>query len=88
VIVWMWDADGPDASACGVTDAEERAKRAADAAMRSMGAAATVYAATHLGGGGWMRDGYRPTGVYWTARMGADGDVTWRMGNSRLAVAS
>ena len=78
MIVWTWDADGPDASACGVTDAEEKAIRAAEAGMRSTGAAsATVNAATHLGGGGWMRDGYRPTGVYWTARMDADGNITW-----------
>jgi hypothetical protein len=89
VVVWTWDADGPGASGCGVSDAGESAMRAAEKGMRSTGAAvATVNVMTHLGGGGWMRDGYRPTGVYWTARMGASGNVTWTVGNRRLAVAS
>jgi hypothetical protein len=89
MVVWTWDADGPDASACGVTDAEASAMRAAEKGMKSTGATtATVKAMTHLGGGGWMLDGYQPTGVYWIAIGGAGGSVTWSMRNSRLAVAS
>jgi hypothetical protein len=89
VIVWTWDVDGPQRSACGVTDAEGSAKRAVETAMRATGAGtATVEACAHLAGLGWMQSGYRRTGVFWTATADEAGDIRWRMGNRRLAIAS
>ena len=33
MIVWLWDADGPDGSASGVTDGQATACRAAEEGM-------------------------------------------------------
>lgn len=77
MIVWLWDADGPDASASGVTGDHAAACRAAEAGMTAAGAVtATVEVATYLDGGGWMSSGYRRTGHLWTARR-HDDRVTW-----------
>jgi hypothetical protein len=72
-----------------VTDDEQRAKRAAEAGMRARGAStATVEACAHLAGGGWLIAGYRRTGVAWTAHADANGDISWRMVNRRLALSA
>ena len=77
MIVWLWDADGPDGGASGVTDDQDSACRAAEKGMAATGAVmATVETARHLDGGGWMKSGYRPTGHVWTARR-LDGGVAW-----------
>jgi hypothetical protein len=88
VIVWLWDADGPDGSASGVTDDQAAACRAAERGMSVTGAAtAVVEAAMHLDGGGWMRSGYRRTGYLWTARR-HDGRVTWTGSHRCLELAA
>ena len=69
ITVWLWDADGPDRSASGVTAEDCAAKDAAKEGMITTGAiTATVEKAAHLGGGGWMRSGSPRTGTGWTAR--------------------
>jgi hypothetical protein len=88
VIVWLWDADGPDGGASGVTGDQDSACRAAEEAMAATGAAmATVETATHLDGGAWMKSGYRPTGHVWTARR-RDGEVAWTESHRLERVAS
>jgi hypothetical protein len=87
VIVWLWDTDGPDGSASGVTDDQAAACRAAEAGMTSTGAAtAVVEVAMHLDGGGWMSSGYRRTGHLWAARR-HDGRVTWTRSRRLLAAS-
>jgi hypothetical protein len=77
ITVWIWDADGPSVSASGVTDDEDAARHAAEAGMTSAGAVtATVEAASHLGGGGWMEFGYARRGYGWAAHR-HDGQITW-----------
>jgi hypothetical protein len=77
VIVWLWDADGPNGSASGVTGDQGAACRAASESMAVTGAStATVEAAAHLSGGGWMSSGYRRTGHRWAARRHGS-HVTW-----------
>ena len=69
VTLWVWDADGPHASACGVSDDADAARCAAGEGMAATGAdTATVQEVTHRAGGGWMRSGYHRTGTGWTAR--------------------
>jgi hypothetical protein len=88
VIVWLWDADGPDGSASGVTDSQATACRAAEEGMTVTGAATTtVEEATHLGGGGWMRSGYRRTGHMWTAQR-HNGQTTWTESRRCLELAA
>jgi hypothetical protein len=75
--VWIWDADGPSVSASGVNDDEDAAKHAAQAGMTTSGAlTATVEAASHLGGGGWMKSGYERRGHGWAAQCHG-GQITW-----------
>ena len=77
MIVWLWDADGPDGSASGVTDGQATACRAAEEGMAVTRAAmATVEVAVHFDGGAWMSSGYRRTGHMWTARH-RNGQITW-----------
>jgi hypothetical protein len=88
VIVWLWDTDGPDGSASGVTDDQAAACRAAEKGMTATGAAtAVVEAAVHLDGGGWMSSRYRRTGHGWTARR-HDDRVTWTEFRRNLELAA
>jgi hypothetical protein len=48
VIVWMWDTDGPDRAVGGVTDNEERARRAVEALMLSGQTTAARVEMVHL----------------------------------------
>ena len=69
MIVWLWDADGPNGSASGVTGDRAAACRAAVEGMALTGAAtAVVETAAHLAGGWWLSSGYCRTGHQWTAR--------------------
>jgi hypothetical protein len=77
-VLWTWGTNAPDRSACGVSATEDRAKRAAAAAMRGIGAtAAIVEAAALLSGGAWLEAGYRRTGTVWTARIDTTGRIRW-----------
>ncbi len=42
MIVWLWDTDGPDGSASGVTDDQDAAHRAAEKGMTATGAVTAV----------------------------------------------
>jgi len=87
VIVWLWDADGPEGSASGVAGDQAAACRAAESGMASTGAVtAVVEAAAHLDGGGWLSSGYRRAGLGWTARR-REGRVTWTEFRRELAAS-
>jgi hypothetical protein len=78
LIVWTWDADGPGASACGVTDDETRALADAEELLTE-GRAETArveMAYAHMGGL-WIKSGYQRSGSGWTAVVGPDGSVRW-----------
>ena len=88
MIVWLWDADGPDGGASGVSGDPAAACRAAENGMAATGAAtAVVEAAVHLDGGGWLTSGYRRTGHGWTARR-HEGRVTWTIFCRRRELAA
>lgn len=87
MIVWLWDADGPDSGASGVTGDQAVACRAAENGMTATGAlTALVEAAEHLDGGGWLSSGYRRTGRGWTARR-LEGRVMWTEFRRELAAS-
>ena len=89
MIVWVWDATGPERGACGVAAGEAAARRAALAAMFATGAAAAVVeSAAFAGGGGWIADGYRRIGAGWTVSAAPGGGYTWRAFNRRLPAAA
>jgi hypothetical protein len=74
VIVWLWDAG----SARGVTDDESRARRAAEAFMRSGRAdTARVEKALAVTGISALASGYLRTGHGWTAQPRRDGLIRW-----------
>jgi hypothetical protein len=79
VIVWMWDADGPDRAVGGVTDNEERARRAVEALMLSgQTTAARVEKAHLVTGFGALTSHYQRMGEGWTAhRHRGKVAVTW-----------
>jgi hypothetical protein len=76
MIVWIWDASGPAASACGVAGTAEAARDAAGALVTSgrADAARVEQAAVVLGV--TLTCGYWPTGRAWQARLHA-GQLTW-----------
>jgi hypothetical protein len=75
--VWLWDASGPARTACGVTDSESRARRAAEAVLTSGQADAARIEQAALGlGAGTMTYGYQRTGRARHARV-RNGHVTW-----------
>jgi hypothetical protein len=79
VIVWLWDADGPDRAVRGVTDDEERARQAAESWIVSgQAGAAQVERAQFVTGFAALTAHYKRTGHGWTARRARDdGIVTW-----------
>jgi hypothetical protein len=76
MIVWIWDASGPAADACGVAGTAEAARRAAGSLLAS-GAAGTarVEQATIVIGRTLSYD-YCPTGRAWAGRM-ESGSPAW-----------
>jgi hypothetical protein len=71
MIVWIWDASGPAADACGVAGTAEAARRAAGARLANGQArAARVEQAAVVIGHGLSYD-YCPTGRAWAARLEA-----------------
>jgi hypothetical protein len=76
MIVWIWDASGPAADACGVAGTAEAARRAAGSLLASGRArAAHVEQATIVIGRTLTYD-YCPTGRAWAARL-ESGSPTW-----------
>jgi hypothetical protein len=84
MIVWIWDASGPAASACGVAGTAEAARSAAGSLVTSgrADAARVEQAAVVLGT--TLTYGYCPTGRAWHARLDA-GRLTWTTGPPRQA---
>jgi hypothetical protein len=77
MMVWLWDASSPAASACGVTDTDTAARRAVASELIS-GRAETARlekAELVIGRQGLSYD-YCPTGRAWTARLAA-GKPAW-----------
>jgi hypothetical protein len=78
MIVWIWDASGPAADACGVTHTAEAARQAAgDLVAAGKAEAARVEQASIVVGTGLSYD-YAPTGRGWAARLEA-GRLTWTL---------
>jgi hypothetical protein len=78
MIVWIWDASGPAASACGVAGTAEAARDAAGALVASGRArAARVEQAVIVLGSALTYD-YCPTGHVWRARLDA-GRLDWTL---------
>ena len=76
MIVWIWDASGPAADACGVAGTREAARSAAGSLVTSGQAdTARIEQAAIVVGHALSYD-YCPTGRAWTARLNA-GRLTW-----------
>jgi hypothetical protein len=76
MIVWIWDACGPAADACGVADTADAARQAAGSLLTSGRArAARVEQATIVVSITLTYD-YCPTGQAWAARL-ESGSPTW-----------
>jgi hypothetical protein len=74
VIVWLWDAG----SGRGVTDDESRARRAAEALIRTGRAdTARVERAFLVAGLSVLTSGYARTGHGWTAQPRPGGLIRW-----------
>jgi hypothetical protein len=76
MIVWIWDASGPAASACGVAGTAEAARDAAGALVASGRAEAARVEQAALVVGTTLTYGYCPTGRARHARLDA-GRLTW-----------
>jgi hypothetical protein len=76
MIVWIWDASGPAASACGVAGTAEAARNAADSLLESGRAEAASVEQAALVVGSTLSYDYCPTGRAWAARLDA-GRLTW-----------
>lgn len=76
MIVWIWDASGPAASACGVAGTAEAARDAAGSLLESGHAkAARVEQAAVVMGRAALTYDYCPTGQAWSARLESGGPV-------------
>jgi hypothetical protein len=71
MIVWIWDASGPAASACGVAGTAEAARRAAGSLLASGQAEAARVERAALVVGTTLSYDYCPTGQAWDARLQA-----------------
>ena len=76
MIVWVWDASGPAASACGVAGTAEAARQAAGALLESGRAVAAHVEQAAIVVGTTLTYDYCPTGRAWHARL-EDGRLTW-----------
>ena len=76
MIVWIWDASGPAASACGVAGTAEAARDAAGSLVTSGRAVAARVEQAAIVLGTTLSYGYCPTGRAWHARLDA-GELTW-----------
>jgi hypothetical protein len=80
VIVWVWDARGPDRAAGGVTDGgEKRARKLARASLLSTGASEVLIEQAYAQLGiKTLNYGYARTGDGWRGHRTSSGRVTWR----------
>ena len=76
MIVWIWDASGPAASACGVAGTAEAARRAAGTLVESGRAEAARVEQAAIVVGTTLTYDYCPTGRAWHARLNG-GRLTW-----------
>jgi len=76
MMVWIWDATGPAASACGVADTADAARRSAGSLIASGRADAARVEQAALVLGTTLTYDYCPTGRAWHARLEA-GRLTW-----------
>jgi hypothetical protein len=76
MIVWIWDATGPAADACGVAGTAEAARRAAGSLLASGQADAARVERAALVVGTTLSYDYCPTGQAWDARLEA-GRPVW-----------
>ena len=76
MIVWIWDASGPAADACGVAGTAEAARSAAGSLVASGRADAARVEQAAIVLGTTLTYGYCPTGRVWHARLTA-GRLTW-----------
>ena len=76
MIVWIWDASGPAADACGVAGTAEAARRAAGSLLASGRAEAAHIEQAAIVIGCALTYDYCPTGRAYTARLEA-GSPTW-----------
>ena len=77
MIVWIWDAPGPDRAGSGITDSEAAARLSAEEFMlKAHAPAATIEKAT-LDIGHSLTAGYTPTGHGWTATRAGDDAIRW-----------
>ena len=76
MIVWIWDASGPAASACGVAGTAAAARDAAGQLVADGRADAARVERAALVVGTTLSYDYCPTGQAWAARLEA-GRLTW-----------
>ena len=76
MIVWIWDASGPAASACGVAGTAKAARDAAGSLVISGRAEAARVEQAAVVLGTTLTYSYCPTGRAWHARLD-DGRLTW-----------
>jgi hypothetical protein len=76
MIVWIWDASGPAADACGVAGTAEAARRAAGSLLASGQAEDAHIEQAAIVIGLALTYDYCPTGRAWAARL-ESGSPTW-----------
>lgn len=76
MIVWIWDASGPAADACGVAGTAEAARRAADSLLTSGQARAARVEQATIVIGYTLTYEYCLTGRAWSARL-ESGSPAW-----------
>jgi hypothetical protein len=76
MIVWIWDATGPAADACGVTGTADAARLAAGSLMTSGQADAARVEQAAIVVGNELTYDYCPTGHAWAARL-ESGSPVW-----------
>jgi hypothetical protein len=76
MIVWIWDATGPAADACGVAGTADAARQAAGTLLTSGQAKAARVERAALVVGTTLSYDYCPTGQAWDARLEA-GQPVW-----------
>ena len=85
MIVWLWDAPGPDCCGRGVTDDEGRARESAETYLRNGHAnTAQIEQAWTVLGIQTLTSGYERTGQGWRARL-RDGGIIWEPFAERAA---
>jgi hypothetical protein len=78
LIVWLWDAPGPIASACGIDRDPDAARQAASAHLATGTAAvATVQAAALVSNLDATHPCYARFGPVWQAARISDDDIRW-----------